>query len=96
MNLKPFAFVLPVVALMGASAAIAQAAPAAEATDQIVASFDRLLNHVPTGTAASVPATLTADADPLRFSVSAVLWDSPSYHLPVKTAQLPTRSESRN
>ena len=94
MNLKPFAF--SVIALMGASAPIAHAAPAGGAPDQVAASFDRLLNHAPTGAAATVPATLTVDADPLRSSVSAVLWDAPSYHLPVKSAQLSTQSKSEN
>jgi hypothetical protein len=92
MKLKPLVF--SVIAL-GASAAIAQAAPAAAATDQVAASFDRLLNHAPTLTVAAVPATLTADADPLRASVSVVLWDSPSYHLPVKSAQLSMQSKSK-
>lgn len=92
MNIKPFVF--SVVALMGASAPISYAAPAST-TDQVAASFDRLLNHTPTGTAPAVPAALAADADPLRSSLNVVLWEKPSYHLPAKYAVLSPQSKSK-
>ncbi|HJU71507.1 MAG TPA: hypothetical protein VJ603_06645 [Paucimonas sp.] len=80
------------IALSGASAflfASANAAPV-EVTDQVVASFNRLLNHAPAR--AAVAAVPKDEADPLRASLNAVLWEQPSYHLPVMSASRPRLS----
>lgn len=61
-------------------------APSAEAPDQVVASFGRLLSHTPATIAVAFPAASKSEADPLPARVNAVLWERPSYHLPVKSA----------
>lgn len=70
-------------------------APPAQAPDQVVASFDRLLNHTPATMAVAVPAASKAKTDPLPASVNAVLWQQPSYHLPVKSASLPVQPKKK-
>lgn len=62
-----------------------------DTTDQVAASFDRLLNPAPTKSAAvpQVAATFPADAvmaDPLMAGMNRVLWQKPSYHLPAQFA----------
>lgn len=49
--------------------------------DPVTASFQRLLGHQPTRTAPAVPPGFAAD--PLRSSLSAVLWEKPgpSFHV---------------
>lgn len=71
-------------------------APSADASDQVVASFGRLLNHTPVTTAVALPAASKSEADPLPASVNAVLWEQPSYHLPVKSAPLPVKPEQKH
>ena len=51
--------------------AAAAAAPAGD--DQIAASFERMLNHVPTATAPAAPTA--RDDDPLHIHLAAVLWE---------------------
>ena len=91
MNIKPFVF--SAVVLIGASSPIAQAA---EMTDQVVASFDRLLNHTPTATAVAAPVAPTVDADPLRDNLNAVLWTSLPYHLSLEYAHLLVQTQPQN
>lgn len=57
-----------------------------ETTDQVTASFDRLLKPTSTKTAAVPQPTATFRADPLMASVNSVLWQKPSYHLPTQIA----------
>lgn len=68
------------------SAFAANSAPPAAASDQVVASFERLFAHSATPTAVAYPAVPGAEQDPLRASVNAVLWTQPSDHVPVKYA----------
>ncbi|MCF8179356.1 MAG: hypothetical protein K9J74_12670 [Sulfuritalea sp.] len=68
----------------------------AVATDQISASFERLLNHEATFTQVSVPAASNATADPLRERLTVLLWEEPSYHLPVWYAFLQTMPKPSN
>jgi hypothetical protein len=69
---------------------------APEVPDQVVASFDRLLNHPATSIAMMEPASSRAESDPLHASVNAVLWEQPSYHLPVKYAYHDAKQKQRN
>lgn len=64
----------------GLLAAAAHAEPAAQ-PDPLLASFQRLLDHQPAQSAPTVPPGL--GADPLRNSVSLVLWEKQerSFHL---------------
>lgn len=64
----------------GLLAAAAHAEPAAQ-PDPLLASFQRLLDHQPAQSAPAVPPGL--GADPLRDSVSLVLWEKQerSFHL---------------
>lgn len=66
--------------LGGLLAAAAHAEPAAQ-PDPLLASFQRLLDHPPAQSAPAVPPGL--GADPLRNSVSVVLWEKQerSFHL---------------
>lgn len=66
--------------LGGLLAAAAHAEPAAQ-PDPLLASFQRLLDHQPAQSAPAVPPGL--GADPLRGSVSLVLWEKQerSFHL---------------
>lgn len=62
--------------------------------DQIVASFERLLNHEPTPMAPINLAKLDRQGvDPLTVAVNQQLWksDPPQYHIPL-TASLPASS----
>lgn len=70
------------------------AAPA-ETTDQVTASFDRLLKPTPTKTAAVPQSTTTFRADPLMASVNAVLWQKPSYHMPAQVAFYSERQKEK-
>lgn len=67
----------------GLLAAAAHAEPVAT-PDPLLASFQRLLDHQPAQSAPAVPPGL--GADPLRNSVSLVLWEKPerSFHLLAK------------
>lgn len=85
MNIKPIA--VAAFALIGVFSLSAHA-DAPVATNQIAASFDRLLSHSSVNTAVAVPVAFRAEADPLRKHLSVVLWDEPSYHLPVQYAYL--------
>ncbi|WP_420477014.1 hypothetical protein [Noviherbaspirillum sp. ST9] len=67
-----------------------------EAPDPVIASFDRLLNHPATFIASTGKTLPKADADPLRDSVNAVLWEQPSYHLPAKYALHAARQKQTN
>lgn len=71
-------------------------APSAQAPDQVVASFGRLLNHTPATTAVAVPAASKSEMDPLPASVNAVLWEQPSYHLPVKSTSLSVKPQKKH
>ncbi|WP_136416326.1 hypothetical protein [Herbaspirillum sp. ST 5-3] len=56
--------------------------------EQVAASFERLLNHTPADTPVALPRTSSKESDPLRAGLSAVLWEQPSYHLPIRSASL--------
>lgn len=77
MNVKKC--LLPLL-LGGLLAAAAQAEPVAK-PDSLLTSFQRLLDHQPAQSAPAVPSGL--GADPLRNSVSLVLWEKQerSFHL---------------
>ncbi len=77
MNVKKF--LLPLL-LGSLTAAAAHAEPVAQ-PDSLLASFQRLLDHQPAQSTQAVPPGL--GADPLRNSVSLVLWDKQerSFHL---------------
>lgn len=70
-------------------------APSAEAPDQVVASFGRLLNHTPATIAVALPAASKSEVDPLPAGVNAVLWERPSYHLPAKSTLLSVKPEQK-
>lgn len=93
MNIKPFAF--PALALIGAFSPTAYAMPAV-GTDQVIASFERLLNHTPADTAVAVPAGSKAGADPLLAGVNTVPWKRLSYHPPDKYAYFPVQVKPKS
>lgn len=93
MKIKPFA--LSACALICASSLPAFGADAV-ASDQFSASFDRMLNHEATFTQVAVPPASSAAADPLREQLTVVLWEEPSYHLPVWYAFLQTMPKQNN
>ncbi|MDZ4252449.1 MAG: hypothetical protein U1A72_07725 [Sulfuritalea sp.] len=77
MNVKKY--LVPLL-LGGLFTAAAHAEPVAK-PDPLLASFQRLLDHQPAQSAPAVPSGL--GADPLRNSVSLVLWETlePSFHM---------------
>lgn len=96
MAIKRFGLVLPALALaLAASVCSAAHAELAVPADPIAASFQRLLDHPPSGTA---PAAPDGAADPLRSTVSAVLWEAqpPSFHLPAACARVLARTKAGN
>lgn len=58
----------------------------AESTDQVTASFDRLLKPALTKPAAVPQEAIRFPTDPLMAGVNGVLWQKPSYHLPAQYA----------
>lgn len=71
---------------VSASTALASADP----TDQVAASFNRLLKPTSIAMTVTTPtiSKTEAEVDPLLAGVNAVLWAQPSYHLPVRYASL--------
>lgn len=67
----------------------------ADATDQVAASFSRLLRHMPASNPVALPAGTVAQADPLLAGVNAVLWAQPSYHVPVRIASLAAKPKRK-
>lgn len=88
MNIKQL--VMPAIILAGAACSAAHAVPA-EPADQVAASFQRLFDHEPVRTTPAVPQTNVAD--PLRASISAVLWagQAASIHTRAGVGQLSAR-----
>lgn len=64
-----------------------------EPKDQVAASFERLLNHSPAR--AAIPTRPKTETDPLLAGVTAVLWEQPSYHLPIKSAALTVKPKQK-
>lgn len=91
------AFVFCAAALTCTFALAGPATPSAPSApyDPLAASFERLLNPAPAAPRSSAPAQHSADADPLRAHLSALLWTEPSYHLPTRVAQLTLASQRR-
>ena len=84
------------VALSAALPAFAFAGPPSpEATDQVVASFGRILKQVPSCIVAASPTPSGREADPLLAGVNAVLWQSGSYHLPAQHASFSGMRKNR-
>lgn len=73
-------------ALANPNAPVASTAP----HDPLTASFERLLQPAPAPTRLALPAARTEEVDPLRVHLSARLWAEPSYHQPLRVAQLTT------
>jgi hypothetical protein len=93
MNIKQL--VMPAIILAGAACSAAHAGPV-EPSDQVAASFQRLLDHEPARTTPAVPQAKVAD--PLRASISAVLWaeQAASVHTRAGFGQLSARLEPKN
>ncbi len=69
----------PRLALFLATCLVGPAFAAPPATDQVAASFERMLSHTPTAALPAAPADTAQD--PLRLAVCAMLWQQPSYHI---------------
>lgn len=97
--MNPSILTTTLVAALSAVSFSAQAsnytAPAV-ASDQVVASFQRLFTHRWTPPAGAAAATSKAEVDHLRAYVNAMLWQQPSYHLPAAYAAAETRPLARN
>jgi hypothetical protein len=82
-------------ALSFSAQASSYSAPAV-ASDQVVASFERLLTHRLTPPAIAAATTSRTEIDHLRAYVNAVLWQQPSYHLPATCAAAAARPLARS
>lgn len=93
MNIKQI--MLPAIILAGVTCTAAHAGPA-EPSDQVMASFQRLLDHEPARTTPAVPPSNVTD--PLRASITEVLWarQAPAIHTKANFERLSARSQPKN
>ena len=86
---------IPALIFAGSLGSAAHAESAVSA-DPVLASFQRLLAHQPGQTPATLPANL--GADPLRASISVVLWEKreTSFHLLADSTPVSARSATRD
>lgn len=92
MNFKHLLLKSFTCALIGSALSSAQAEPA-PSTDPVADSFRRLLDHRPADIVPAVPSGI--GADPLRVSISSVLWETQalSFHQPSRYAPLAARPQ---